>query len=154
MPSVKDPIALRAQRDRDFLRSCRQVIISSPVPLSTPEIAILGASRPAPSFYLTHPYALRTLRSLRRQGKIGKTLAGPLGVYAELDLRVKAVMEARHVKESEALTLVLARGKAPRFYLKPRAAVHLYYKLLRERRAFNRLLAHKHTRNITDPHNP
>lgn len=126
MPQNKQ---LHSMRNRHFMEACRRVIAESPTPLTAEQIAFTAARRPAPAFYVSYGQALRRIRDYRKNHGGNFPREGAMSVYAELNERTKRKMHACRIPETQALSQVLADGNAPCFFMKPRAAAFLYYRL-------------------------
>ncbi|MDE6100849.1 MAG: hypothetical protein K2G01_07365 [Paramuribaculum sp.] len=135
---------MKNRRNRDFLRICRRIISESTRPLTAAQIAKAAAESPAPEFYVTFPYARRRLSQLRRNGTDRNRSDGPTAAFDELRRRVDRLMTRKDITESEALALVLCEGNAPRFYLRPAAALFLYGQLRRKARQERNRRVHRH----------
>jgi len=85
------------------------------------------------SYYVSHGYALRKIREMRRRpGQAGHERRAEL--WRELDAKVRRLMESRGLSEADALTAVLADGRASRFFMAPDTA----WRLLRDEMARGR----------------
>lgn len=125
---------LTSQRDRDFMRACREVIASSRrTDLTVAEVAARAAASRAPSYYMTFDYALRALREERAGVRKAITPAVVLR-RREIAAKVRRLMESRPgLSESDALTFVLT-GPASSFFINPDTARRLYIRLRHSRK--------------------
>lgn len=128
---------MKNQRDRDFIKICRQIISESREALTAAEVAMAAAMRPAPEFYISYNHALRKISRMRRHG-FNESAEGNAAIYKDLNSRAEEVMKKRSCSLAEALALVLAQGNAPRFYLTPKTAVFLYSTIRSRRRRVRR----------------
>lgn len=127
---------LTATRNRHFMDACRTVIATATGPVTSGYIARKAAAMPAPGYYVSFDYALRVLRYMRRSGFIPREGKGAGALWRELCSKVTALQQRHRIPDSEALSRVLADGKASSFFIRPATALRLYHRL-------------KHTRSTT-----
>lgn len=119
-------------RNEDFMRACRKVVSEAGErELTVREIAVKAARMPARSYYVNYDYIGRALRQGIGGEHRGAARAARL---ADIETRVRRLMERRGYRFSDALTLVLAGGSPKGFFLSDDAAVRLYLKLTSRRR--------------------
>lgn len=111
-------LSLIETRDRHFRQACRRVILDLPAGASftLDEIIERAIHSPAPYFYCTYEYALRMIRVLRH-GRIRLRRDRRLRQWTELSARCLELEEKRGMSLANALTHVLATGKASEFFI-------------------------------------
>ena len=142
MTGTSEICTMKRVRDRHFLQACRRVVSETNRPLTVAEVALAAAASPAPEFYVSFNYALRKLRILRERGMDNIPEFGPTAAFRDLDRRVAKRMSRTGETDTEALSAVLAEGKAPCFYLRPGGAIYLYHVLRKRSRLHRRV--HRH----------
>ena len=95
------------------------------------QIVSAVAAGPAPEFYISYDAARRYV-SLALRNKLPKSLSPTRRQkWADITSRVTALRDRRpQLSVCEALAYVLATCHAPSFYIAPRSALNLYYKLV------------------------
>ncbi len=118
---------LRVLRRDDFRRACKKVIADDRTGMLTERrVAEMAACGPAPRYYVTESYALRTLRYMRRHPDSGKVRSCTSALWRELRQRVEHTMAALGVSDEEAVWRVLEQGGASSFFLSASRAARLY----------------------------
>lgn len=142
MKNTINPNPLKRKRDRDFMNVCRRIIRNNDGPLRAADVAVAAAREPAPEFYVSFGQARKKLGDLRRRGPaaIGKRNAA---MYLDINSRVEELQRKMGCSLSDGIAIVLAEGKAPRFYLTEKSAVFLY-SILRSRSRKERQATHRH----------
>lgn len=130
-------MTMTRQRDDDFYRACCRELAASerhgelhPTLRSLVTAALRST---APLFYVSFPFALRTLRGLRRQRR-DHIYDSRQRKWRDIDLRVSALERRHGISDADALQRVLAEGNAPGFYISVSAAEKIYRRSRHTRR--------------------
>lgn len=127
---------LKKERDRDFMARCRE-IMARPGRIDLAQVAREAELTGCRSYYVTHAYALRKIRELRRYP--ARVSAGRRGaLWAEIAAGVDRLVAARGLTDSDALTFVLARGRASRFFMAEATATRLLCDMVNRSRRHRR----------------
>ncbi len=130
IPTTSDMLELRHERDRDFMKRCREIMARPGEVVNLRAVAREAELTGCRSYYVSHNYALRKIREMRRRpGRVEHGRRAEL--WRELDAKVRRLMESRGLAEADALTAVLADGRASRFFMAPETA----WRLLRDEMA-------------------
>ncbi len=110
-----------SQRDVDFKALCREIIRTSPTPLTYREVLAKACSMPAPAYYVDYYYAMRKLRAIRKM-PTERARRASRGRWAEIDSRARK-LEAEGVPHHKAVEQVLLAGNASGFFIAPTTAL-------------------------------
>ncbi len=120
------------QRDSDYIASCRKICdgLRPGERLSCHELAKRAIMSGAPSYYITFDYAYRQLRSLRNnrlppgQNELKRLM------WSEIALKTDQCKERMRIRaDFQALSLVLARNSASRFFITVEYGIRLLQQL-------------------------
>lgn len=117
MPSMTDI------RNRHLIAAAQNFIASLPENFYI-DIAAVGAAvaaMPAPCYYCNYVYALRMLY-IYRHGALKACECRRAPLWKELSDKVDDVLKCHGGTVSDALAIVLARGKASQFFISPLTA--------------------------------
>ncbi len=141
-------LELKKERDRDFMARCRE-IMARPGQIDLEQVAREAEFTGCRSYYVTHPYALRKIRELHRYPD--RVRSGRRGaLWAELAAKVDRLVTARGLTDIDALTAVLAEGRASRFFMAQATAQRLLCDMVnRQRRHRRRPMSGSHPQPIS-----
>jgi hypothetical protein len=117
----------QAERDRDFLSVCEKIKRSAGGYISVASVAAVAIHHPAQSFYLSVGEIGRLLRKhiYRLPASSAKR-----ELWIELVRRYRELHRQFPGESVDAIARRIETQPAPRFYITPKYATRLYYKLL------------------------
>lgn len=110
-------------RNRHFIARCREIITSSPVPLTLDEVAARAIRSAAPSYYASYDIARRTVTELRL-GHYSGTNPLRRAMWEEFERKV-AAREQRGQRIDRAVATVLSDAVASSFFISHARAVDI-----------------------------
>ena len=122
-------------RDKDFFSVCEKIKNSANGYRSAARIASEASLQPAQSFYLSVGEIGRLLRKHVRQLPVS---AAKQELWLELARRYHKLRKRFPNESVDAIARRIERQSAPRFYMTPKYAARLYYKLLSEEKLRNK----------------
>jgi hypothetical protein len=133
----------QAGRDKDFFSVCEKIKNSAKGYRNIARIATEASLQPAHSFYLSVGEIGRLLRKHIRQLPVS---AAKRDLWLELARRYHELRKQFPNESVDAIARRIEMQPAPRFYMTPKYATRLYYKLLCEEKLRNKKNCEKNRR--------
>ncbi len=129
------PKTLITLRNESFFNTCKEVTRSISCDMTSKEVVEIALGRSGVDYYVDYDLARKHVGRILRHGILWKYVKVREGIWHEIAFRVSRLMKHYPcLSQDDALSRVLADGKASRYFIGVSSARRIYQRMLKAER--------------------